>query len=443
MVATLATRLLATAKTNLALARSSLQQATDEFTQRWDATATAAAPIPEDSWDRTQESTHNPAKGQSPAHQDSPSGGRWRAEESARWLEEEERFRKATAEREAAATAVPLASAPAEALPGKPGKPGKVILPATSRLRRSLLLQQAAQRGEDSADEDDAAVTDVSDAPISIADSAAVTSTGRTNPSAAGASSDAAGATPRRPPPATAARSTRSPDDWNVVYVEHADAEVIDPAELEASHTAARGRQGRPAQSQGTAAPAPPPPAAANSAAAEARAAALEEELATTQRHLQSARDDAAAAAKREADARQQASASRAPVPRPCAKEADDAALCVVCLEGARTHVLVPCGHRCLCEGCAGRYEAHMRMDASWQQDTGPGGGGCGSKGSACCEGQGAAGKGAEAGPAATAAVAWRKGSGHTASHPAPRAQSGHTCPLCRMEVTSVVRLWE
>ena len=32
---------------------------------------------------------------------------------------------------------------------------------------------------------------------------------------------------------------------------------------------------------------------------------------------------------------------------------ADDAALCVVCFERAKTHMVFPCGHRCLCAGCS------------------------------------------------------------------------------------------
>ena len=33
--------------------------------------------------------------------------------------------------------------------------------------------------------------------------------------------------------------------------------------------------------------------------------------------------------------------------------EEDDDQLCIVCLEALRTHVLVPCGHQCVCEGCS------------------------------------------------------------------------------------------
>ena len=35
----------------------------------------------------------------------------------------------------------------------------------------------------------------------------------------------------------------------------------------------------------------------------------------------------------------------------------DDSNRCVVCLEGERDQVLIPCGHRCLCGGCKGSFE--------------------------------------------------------------------------------------
>ena len=34
---------------------------------------------------------------------------------------------------------------------------------------------------------------------------------------------------------------------------------------------------------------------------------------------------------------------------------------CVVCLSGEREHAIVPCGHRCLCRGCAMLYGAGAR----------------------------------------------------------------------------------
>ena len=35
----------------------------------------------------------------------------------------------------------------------------------------------------------------------------------------------------------------------------------------------------------------------------------------------------------------------------------DDDEYCIVCLETLRTHTLIPCGHRCLCEGCAASHQ--------------------------------------------------------------------------------------
>jgi hypothetical protein len=31
----------------------------------------------------------------------------------------------------------------------------------------------------------------------------------------------------------------------------------------------------------------------------------------------------------------------------------DDETLCVVCIDAERTHVFIPCGHRCVCPDCA------------------------------------------------------------------------------------------
>lgn len=47
-----------------------------------------------------------------------------------------------------------------------------------------------------------------------------------------------------------------------------------------------------------------------------------------------------------------------APVPPPGVALHDDDAYCVVCLDEARECAIVPCGHRCLCAGCAARFGA-------------------------------------------------------------------------------------
>ena len=62
-----------------------------------------------------------------------------------------------------------------------------------------------------------------------------------------------------------------------------------------------------------------------------------------------------------------------------------DADLCVVCLEGSRTHAFVPCGHKAVCERCSLSYQP-------W-----------------------------DGGPAATSTAA---------------------CPMCREPYSSVVRIW-
>ena len=46
--------------------------------------------------------------------------------------------------------------------------------------------------------------------------------------------------------------------------------------------------------------------------------------------------------------------AALAPSPAATAAAAEtDLSICVVCLADERTHILIPCGHMCLCEGCA------------------------------------------------------------------------------------------
>ena len=66
----------------------------------------------------------------------------------------------------------------------------------------------------------------------------------------------------------------------------------------------------------------------------------------------------------------------------------DDSALCVVCLDAPKTHLLLPCGHKCVCSGCALDY-AKPAADG-WQR-----------VGRALC------------------------------------------CPICRSEVSNVAKVWE
>ena len=48
-------------------------------------------------------------------------------------------------------------------------------------------------------------------------------------------------------------------------------------------------------------------------------------------------------------------SALPAPLPRPsdAASTVATALQCVICMFAERSHACVPCGHKCLCEGCA------------------------------------------------------------------------------------------
>ena len=69
--------------------------------------------------------------------------------------------------------------------------------------------------------------------------------------------------------------------------------------------------------------------------------------------------------------------------------DAGDDALCVVCLDGAKTHCLLPCGHRCVCAHCAPDF-----------------------------------GEGSDKG--------WKRVGG-----------SAPACPICRTPVSMVVRVWD
>ena len=50
-------------------------------------------------------------------------------------------------------------------------------------------------------------------------------------------------------------------------------------------------------------------------------------------------------------------SAAAAAGPSAEADDSDDSNLCVVCLDGARAYVAVPCGHKALCGNCAPCFE--------------------------------------------------------------------------------------
>ena len=124
--------------------------------------------------------------------------------------------------------------------------------------------------------------------------------------------------------------------------------------------------------------------------------------------------------------------------------KAADSSLCVVCLEEERTHVLIPCGHKCLCTRCAQRYEAHMRFDQSYDDgaalsddDSDGGDLKCGKStkpGRAPSTAEGS-GKGKARGKTAAAS------SSTSSSRAPPRGQ--HACPLCRKAVTAVHLVWE
>lgn len=285
-----------------------------------------------------------------------PTAGTWRAEESARWLEEAKKRPPCDVERP---------SPVAEARPA--------IEAATSRLRRTLMLQAAKRREEEEGEDDGMEGPD-----------AATGSDGATDAVDAPPDCDAPA------PPFGAPRARLGVRADELVYEDRWD-------EIETERTASAARQ---------------------QAAAEARARELERELVATRRRLEEAAE-AAAEARREATA---ASARAYRRPDPAAADVDEANLCVVCLEGERTHILIPCGHRCLCMSCAGRYEAHMQYDGSMR--------GVGEE-----EGE------LKKGRLGKKSKAFGFVAGVSSSLEPPK--SSHACPLCRKAVTGVHLVWE
>ena len=70
----------------------------------------------------------------------------------------------------------------------------------------------------------------------------------------------------------------------------------------------------------------------------------------------------------------------------------DESMLCVVCLDAPKTHLLLPCGHKCVCSGCAPVFAVSAVASA---EETG-----------------------------------WRR-------------VGSAQCPICRHEVRSVAKVWE
>ena len=50
------------------------------------------------------------------------------------------------------------------------------------------------------------------------------------------------------------------------------------------------------------------------------------------------------------------------------ANEASGEHACVVCLDRPRTHIILPCGHKCLCQDCAAMVKTEDDGDDGWTQ---------------------------------------------------------------------------
>lgn len=305
------------------------------------------------------------------------------------------------------------------------------------RLRRSLMLQQAAERADDTSGDEESGSThggpthhdetrggaaggsneDVIDLELSESDDEHPNDEPPLAPPVASptghdghGSRRRAAATAFVPSSSKEQRRPQAHCDWGVVYVEHAEAVAFVEADSTSSGTVGAGTY---RSCDGVATAGGKAKAAPEVSDAEARAEALAAELAAMKHRLESAQAEAEAAKMRTA----------AP-PTASSSSADDTNMCVVCLESERTHALIPCGHRCLCSKCAQRYEAHMRLDGSWDD---PGGGDHSEEDASFAKHNGSS-KGAIC-----------AGEGKAASS----STSAHACPLCRKAVSAVLLVWQ
>ena len=40
----------------------------------------------------------------------------------------------------------------------------------------------------------------------------------------------------------------------------------------------------------------------------------------------------------------------------------EELSCCVVCMDKPITHIMIPCGHHCVCEGCSGKLMANRQL---------------------------------------------------------------------------------